>query len=136
MRRSMTEHYARSPELKRGSTARFGSFSDEAATTAPEPVAARTLPVASRTTSAATPATPGTANPRAAPPHSTTGPARPVPTDAPTVNVVTSQEKASVTVPAGACRSTSTKAQAIQGARNTPASVARAVIATGPGTSV
>ncbi|WP_319227468.1 hypothetical protein, partial [Streptomyces scabiei] len=42
----MTEHYARSTELKRGSAARFGSFSDETATTAPPEGTARTRPVA------------------------------------------------------------------------------------------
>ena len=53
-----------------------------------------------------------------------------------TVNVVTIQENASVTVPRGACRSTRTNTQAIDGARKTPASVVSPVIPTGPGISV
>lgn len=67
-------------------------------------------------------------------PYWAAGPAAAVPTAAPTPKAVTSHEKASVTVPAGACRSTTTKAQASDGARNRPDSPARAVIAATPGT--
>ncbi len=92
--------------------------------------------MAIKTSSDTPPAAPGTAKPHRGPPASTTGPVTPVPSDAPTVNVVTSQENASVTVPRGACRSTSTKAQAIAGARNRPATTVSNVMATGPGVSI
>lgn len=87
------------------------------------------------TTRAAAPAAHATPNPAAVLPSSTAGPATAVPTAAPTPKKVTSQENASVTVPAGACRSTTMNAQAIVGARNTPARAVSAVIATGPGVS-
>ncbi len=92
--------------------------------------------MASRTSSDTAPAAPGSAKPHGAPPAWTTGPARPVPTEAPTVNVVTSQENASVTVPLGACRSTMMNAQAMQGARNTPETTLSSTMATAPGISI
>lgn len=55
---------------------------------------------------------------------------------APTPNVVTSQENASVTVPRGACRSTTMKEQAMAGARKTPARAAKAVMSGTEGVSV
>lgn len=92
--------------------------------------------MAHNTSNDTAPATPGTAKPHTVPPAWTTGPVRPVPTDEPTVNVVTSHEKASVTVPRGACRSTRMNAHAIHGARNTPDTTDSNTIATAPGTSV
>ena len=92
--------------------------------------------MAIRTRSAAIPPAPATAKLAAVPPVSTAGPATAVPAAAPTPNVVTSQENASVTVPVGACRSTTMKAHAIAGARKTPARAHRAVIATTPGVSI
>ncbi len=59
-----------------------------------------------------------------------------MPTAAPTPKVVTSQENASVTVPRGACRSTTMNEQAMAGARKTPARAARAVMAGADGVSV
>lgn len=92
--------------------------------------------MASSTSNDTAPAAPGTANPHTVPPAWTTGPATPVPTEAPTVNVVTSQENASVTVPLGACRSTMMNAQAIHGARNTPDSTESSTMAGAPGVSI
>lgn len=82
------------------------------------------------------PPPPAAANPAGAPPASTAGPATAVPSAAPTPKVVTSQENASVTVPRGACRSTTMKAQAMAGARKTPATVISTDIAVTPGTSI
>lgn len=92
--------------------------------------------MASRTTSAAVPPAPATAKLADVPDSSTTGPATAVPRDAPTPKVVTSHENASVTVPRGACRSTTRKAHAMAYARNTPATVANAVIARTPGVRI
>lgn len=70
------------------------------------------------------------------PPSSTAGPAAAVPSAVPTPKAVTSQENASVTVPRGACRSTTMNAQAMDGARKRPETTVSAAIAGTSGTRV